>query len=119
MTAAREIVAGLFISLDGVVEAPKMGTAVGAMHAEADTLVMGRVTYEAFAAMWPHQTGEPADRINDIRKLVASTSLAEAGWRNTTLIDGDVVESLAALKRQPGKSAGASDRAGHRAAALP
>jgi dihydrofolate reductase len=114
MNAAREIVAGLFISLDGVVEAPEnwhfpylneeMGSAVGAMHAEADTLVMGRVTYEAFAAVWPHQTGELADQINGIRKLVASSTLAKADWQNSAMIDGNVIDALTALKRQPGKS---------------
>jgi dihydrofolate reductase len=114
MSAAREIVAGLFMSLDGVVEAPEkwhfpylneeMGAAVGAMHTEADTLVLGRVTYEAFAAVWPHQSGGLADQINGIRKLVASTTLAKAGWQNSTLIDGDVIAALTKLKRQPGRN---------------
>ncbi|MFI9595318.1 dihydrofolate reductase family protein [Nonomuraea sp. NPDC052265] len=113
MSAAREIVAGLFISLDGVVEAPEkwhfpylnpeMGAAIGQMHTEADTLVMGRVTYEAFAAVWPHQTGELADQINGIRKLVASTTLAKTDWQNSTLIDGDVIAALTELKQRPGK----------------
>ncbi|MFI6803319.1 dihydrofolate reductase family protein [Streptosporangium canum] len=113
MTSARKIVAGLFMSLDGVVEAPEkwhfpylneeMGAAVGSMHAEADTLLMGRVTYETFAAVWPHRTGELADQINGIRKLVVSTTLAKADWQNSTLIDGDVIAALSALKRQPGK----------------
>ncbi|WP_327090063.1 dihydrofolate reductase family protein [Nonomuraea sp. NBC_01738] len=113
MSAAREIVAGLFISLDGVVEAPEkwhfpylnpeMKAAVGQLHTEADTLVMGRVTYETFAAVWPHQNGELADQINGLRKLVVSTTLGDVGWQNSALIDGDVIDALTALKRQPGK----------------
>ncbi|WP_067966363.1 dihydrofolate reductase family protein [Nocardiopsis trehalosi] len=114
MTTERKIVAGLFTSLDGVVEAPEtwhfpymdeeMGAAVGQMHAEADTLLMGRVTYEAFASVWPHQTGPLADAINGIRKLVASSTLSEAGWNNAAVIDGDVIAAVKELKRQPGKN---------------
>ncbi|MET9068157.1 dihydrofolate reductase family protein [Streptosporangium sandarakinum] len=109
---ARKLAAGLFVSLDGVVEAPEtwhfpylseeMGAAVGQMYAEADTLLLGRVTYEAFAAVWPHQTGEMADAINGIRKLVASTTLTEVGWTNAALIEGDVVAAVKELKEQPG-----------------
>ncbi|GGQ14629.1 dihydrofolate reductase family protein [Streptosporangium pseudovulgare] len=109
---ARKIAAGLFVSLDGVVEAPEtwhfpylneeMGAAVGQMYAEADTLLLGRVTYEAFAAVWPHRTGEMADAINGIRKLVASTTLTEVGWTNATLIKGDVVATVKELKGRPG-----------------
>ncbi|MFC0864928.1 dihydrofolate reductase family protein [Sphaerimonospora cavernae] len=111
---ARKIVAGLFISLDGVVEAPEtwhypylneeMGAAVGQMYAEADTLLLGRVTYEAFAAVWPHQTGEMAEAINGIRKLVASTTLTEVGWTNAALIEGDVVAAVKELKERPGST---------------
>ncbi|MCG5219167.1 dihydrofolate reductase family protein [Streptosporangium soli] len=114
MTAGRKIVAGLFMSLDGVVEAPErwhfpylneeMGAAVGQMYAEADTLLLGRTTYETFAASWPHQTGELADAINGIRKLVASTTLDTADWNNTTVIDGDVVTALKEIKQQPGRN---------------
>lgn len=114
MTATRKIVAGLFISLDGVVEAPEswhfpylneeMQAAVGEMHAAADTLLLGRVTYESFASVWPHQTGELADQLNGIPKLVASTTLGEPEWQNSTLLDGDVTGALAELKRQPGKN---------------
>ncbi|MFI5774477.1 dihydrofolate reductase family protein [Streptomyces sp. NPDC051658] len=114
MAAARKVVAGLFVSLDGVVEAPEawhfpymndeMGAAVGQMHAEADTMVMGRVTYEAFAGVWPHRTGPLADAINNIRKLVASTTLQEPGWNNATVIDGDVIAAVKDLKQQPGRN---------------
>lgn len=114
MTSARKIVAGLFMSLDGVVEAPEkwhfpylneeMGAAVGSMHAEADTLLMGRVTYETFAAAWPRRTGELADALNNIRKLVVSATLDKADWHNSTLIDGDVIAAVTQLKEQPGKN---------------
>ncbi|WP_214411370.1 dihydrofolate reductase family protein [Sphaerisporangium fuscum] len=114
MTAVRRITAGLFMSLDGVVEAPEkwhfpylneeMSDAVGQMHAAADTLLLGRVTYEAFAAVWPHQTGELADQLNGIRKLVVSATLDTTTWANSTLVRGDVVTTLAALKQQPGKN---------------
>ncbi|WP_327682175.1 dihydrofolate reductase family protein [Kitasatospora sp. NBC_00458] len=112
MTAQRRIVAGLFISLDGVVEAPEtwhfpymndeMGAAVGEMNAAADTLLLGRKTYEAFAAAWPHQSGELADAINGIRKLVASTTLTGVEWNNSSVIEGDVVTALKELRQQPG-----------------
>ncbi|MEV4567687.1 dihydrofolate reductase family protein [Nonomuraea sp. NPDC049419] len=114
MSTERKIVTGLFISLDGVVEAPErwhfpyvneeMHAAVDELHTQADTLLLGRVTYEAFAAVWPSQTGRLADTINGIRKLVASTTLQEPGWNNAAVIDGDVVPALKDLKQQPGRN---------------
>ncbi|MEU7514088.1 dihydrofolate reductase family protein [Streptomyces sp. NPDC042898] len=112
MTAQRKITAGLFISLDGVVEAPdtwhfpylndEMEAAVGEMFAGADTLLLGRKTYESFAAAWPQRSGEMADGINGIRKLVASTTLTGTDWNNSSLIEGDVVTAVKDLKQQPG-----------------
>ncbi|GAA2402421.1 dihydrofolate reductase family protein [Nonomuraea africana] len=109
---SRKLVAAQFISLDGVVEAPtgwhfpyfdeEMGAAVGEMSAAADTLLLGRMTYEEFASVWPHQSGEMADGINGIRKLVASTTLKEAGWQNASVIEVDVVAAVKELKEQPG-----------------
>ncbi|MGI5491139.1 dihydrofolate reductase family protein [Microtetraspora malaysiensis] len=114
MAVARKVVAGLFMSLDGVVEAPdrwhfpylndEMAETVGTMHAAADTLLLGRVTYESFAAVWPHQTGELADQINGIHKLVVSTTLNRAEWTNSTVFAGDVIGSLVELKQRPGKN---------------
>ncbi|MGV9315368.1 dihydrofolate reductase family protein [Streptomyces sp. NPDC003691] len=108
----RKIVAGLFVSLDGVAEAPEewhfpylndeMGAALAGMQAGADTLLMGRLTYETFAASWPKRRGPMADALNGIRKLVASTTLTEAHWNNTTVIDGDLIAFLKDLKQQPG-----------------
>lgn len=115
----RKIVAGLFISLDGVYESPEewhfpyfndeMGGAVGAQMADSDSMLLGRVTYEEFASYWPSQTsdgeaGEMADFMNDTPKYVVSGTLQDAGWKNTTLIDGNnAVEELTSLKQQPGK----------------
>ena len=108
----RRLVAGLFVSLDGVVEAPErwhfpylsqeMNAAVSGMYAEADTLLLGRTTYEAFAAVWPHRTGEMAEAINGIRKLVASTTLTGVAWNNSSLIEGDLVAAVKELKERPG-----------------
>ncbi|MBC9714762.1 dihydrofolate reductase [Streptomyces sp. TRM66268-LWL] len=112
MTTQRKITAGLFISLDGVVEAPdtwhfpymndEMAAAVGEMFVGADTLLLGRKTYESFAAVWPQRSGEMADSINGIRKLVASTTLTATDWNNSALIEGDVVGAVKDLKQQPG-----------------
>jgi dihydrofolate reductase len=111
----RKVVAGLFISLDGVVEAPEtwhfpyfndeMGQAVGAQIAESDTMLLGRRTYEEFASYWPNQGSdvELADVMNGTPKLVASTTLKELDWQNSTLIEGDVAEALTELKAGPGK----------------
>ena len=109
----RKITASLFISLDGVVEAPEtwhfpyfndeMGQIVGAQMAERDTMLLGRRTYEEFAKYWPDQTGEIADEMNETPKLVASTTLTTVEWANSSLIKGDVAQELAALKQAPGK----------------
>jgi dihydrofolate reductase len=112
----RKIVAGLFMSLDGVVEAPEtwhfpyfndeMGEAVASQMASADTLLLGRRTYEEFAAYWADKGSdvELADQLNSMPKLVASTTLEQVGWRNSTLIKGDVSEELSRLKQQPGSN---------------
>lgn len=112
----RKIVAGLFISLDGVVESPdkwhfpyfndEMGAEIGRAVEEADTLLLGRKTYEEFAAFWPNQGSEVemADYINNTPKLVASRTLRSVEWQNSSLIEGDVNEALTALKQQPGKN---------------
>jgi dihydrofolate reductase len=72
--------------------------------AEADPyeLLLGRGTYEIFAAHWPYDEGPIADRLNGIRKHVASTTLERVEWNNSTLITGDVAEYVATLKSQDG-----------------
>jgi len=114
----RKIVSGLFISLDGVIEAPhewhfpyfndEMGAAVTDQMQKSDTMLLGRVTYEEFAGYWPNQSEdevEMAGYMNNTPKLVVSNSLtpADITWQNTTLITGNVAEQLAAIKEQPGK----------------
>jgi dihydrofolate reductase len=115
----RKIVAGLFISLDGVYESPdqwhfpyfndEMGEDVGAQIAATDTMLLGRQTYEEFASYWPHQgsDNEFAGHMNNTPKLVVSNSLkAPLSWQNSTLISGNVAEQLRALKQQDGKNIG-------------
>jgi dihydrofolate reductase len=113
----RKIVAGLFISLDGVIEAandwigpwynPELGQAVGSMIAAQDTMLLGRVTYAEFAAHWPQQTGDMADTMNGIPKYVVSGTLRSADWQNTTLLPaGSAVAEIAELKQRPGKNIG-------------
>ncbi len=65
-------------------------------------LLLGRGTYEIFAAHWPHDEGPIADRLNSTRKHVASTTLEQTDWNNSTLITGDIAGYVAALKREDG-----------------
>ena len=114
----RKIIAGLFISLDGVVEAPdqwhfpyfndEMGAAVGASLGSADTMLFGRKTYDSFAGAWPEREaagGEDAPfakLLGDARKIVVSNQRLELGWRNSEQLEGDFVEAVTALKHEPG-----------------
>jgi dihydrofolate reductase len=114
----RKITAGLFISLDGVVEAPdqwhfpyfndEMGAAVGASLGAADTMLFGRKTYDSFAGAWPEREtagGEDAEfakKLGDVRKIVASRQKLQLGWRNSEQLEGDLVETVTALKNEPG-----------------
>jgi len=112
----RKIVAGLFVSLDGVVEAPEqwhfpyfndeMGEAVGSQMAAADTMLLGRHTYEEFAAYWGDKGSdvEFADVMNNTPKLVASTTLNSVDWQNSTLLGADVAQELRRIKQEPGKA---------------
>jgi dihydrofolate reductase len=113
----RKIVAGLFISLDGVIEDAndwtgpwfneEVGQAVGSMIAAQDAMLLGRVTYDGFAAHWPQQTGELADTMNGTAKYVVSDTLESADWRNSTLIRRDrAAAEIAELKQRPGQNIG-------------
>jgi dihydrofolate reductase len=114
----RRIAAGLFISVDGVVESPEkwtgpyfndeVGQAVGALMAPNDALLLGRRTYEGFAAAFGGQSGGMADQMNGTPKFVVSGSLRSADWQNSTLIKGDVAAEIARLKQQPGRTIGMS-----------
>ncbi len=117
----RKIAAGLFTSLDGVVEAPEewtgpyfndeVGQAVGALMASNDALLLGRLTYEGFAAAFGGQSGGMADQMNNTPKYVVSDTLSSADWQNSTLINGreaDVAGQISQLKQQPGQTIGMS-----------
>lgn len=117
----RKIVAGLFISLDGVVEAPETwtgpyhspevdGTIYGAMAA-ADTLLLGRRTYQTFEQAFAANSDPMAATMNSLRKVVVSTTLGTATWQNSTLIDEDVAGRIADLKAEPGANIGMSGSA--------
>jgi dihydrofolate reductase len=69
----------------------------------ADMILFGRVTYEGMAAYWPSATGEVADIVNAIPKVVFSKTLARADWNNTRLVSGDAGQEVLRLKQQPGK----------------
>lgn len=68
-----------------------------------DALLMGRTTYEDFAAIWPRRTDPWADRINAMPKYVFSSTLEKAEWNNTTIVRGDVVAEVTKLKQQEGR----------------
>jgi dihydrofolate reductase len=65
-------------------------------------LLLGRVTYEGFAAAWPSREGEFADKFNAMPKYVVSSTLGEATWNNSTLIEGDIAPEVARLKQEEG-----------------
>ena len=113
----RKIVAGLFISLDGVTESPEkwngpffndeMGQAVGETIATKDTLLLGRRTFEEFAAYWPDKTSDDdpfADFINNTPKVVVSSTLGEVEWQPTAVIRS--IAEVRKLKERPGQDIG-------------
>ena len=69
---------------------------------DADVQLLGRVTYEGFAAAWPSREGPFADKLNNDQKYVVSTTLTDPQWQNTTVISSDVVERIRALKEEKG-----------------
>jgi class 3 adenylate cyclase/dihydrofolate reductase len=119
----RRLIASEFVTLDGVMEAPGHEQHPDGKNAwalrhtgedqqrykieevfEAGAILLGRVTYEIFAAFWPTAPNDDgfADRMNSIPKYVVSGSLRAAGWRNSIIIAGNPAEKIAELKRQPG-----------------
>jgi dihydrofolate reductase len=115
------IVVTEFVSLDGVMEAPGGGEEY--RHAgwtfqiargdegdrfkldetlETEALLLGRTTYEGFAAAWPQREGEFADKLNGMPKYVVSSTLRDPEWHNTTVLSGDLVEEIARLREQSG-----------------
>jgi dihydrofolate reductase len=115
------IVVTEFMSLDGVVEDPggsedfeyggwsfeisrgdegdkfKLDEAM-----DAEALLLGRVTFEGFADAWPKRDGEFADKFNSMPKYVVSSTLEDPEWNNTTVLDGDVTESVKKLREEAG-----------------
>jgi dihydrofolate reductase len=106
----RKIIESTLVSLDGVFGEPHIWATEYFDHeaekhaldllSASDAMLMGRRTYEFFAAAFPHQTGEYGDRINKIQKYVFSNSLKKADWSNSLVISGDVVAEAANLKEQ-------------------
>jgi len=119
----KKIIVSTYVTLDGVIQpidwsaehpdpaaAEERGKYARDLIFEADTLLMGRETYEIFAEVWPTRTaaddgpGEAgsSDRINSLPKYVTSSTLTEPLAWNATLIKGDVPQEVARLKEQPG-----------------
>jgi dihydrofolate reductase len=114
----RKLVVSEYLSLDGVAERPDEFALVsdfdGASEEDftrtistQDTVLLGRRTYDDWVAFWPNSDIEPfANFINQVEKLVfTSTPLAQT-WTNTTVVEGDLVEFVAALKQAPGRDIG-------------
>ena len=118
-----KLVVTAFVTLDGVIEAPgfdehRDGRNAWALRVQndddeeynrnqaltADAYLLGRKTYQIWAAFWPTATGdeELAERVNGIPKYVVSNTLTRADWSNSTLINGDVVSQVIDLKKQAG-----------------
>jgi dihydrofolate reductase len=121
----RELIVNTFVTLDGVMQAPggpeedpsggfahggwsagywdeRMMASMGELMARPFDLLLGRRTYEIFAAHWPHVDDPFAQALNRATKHVASTTLARLGWENSVLIEGDVPAAVGALKAQDG-----------------
>ena len=113
----RKVTAGLFSTIDGVVQAPdqwqtafddEMGAVLSRMLEEQDAVLLGRVTFTEWAGYWPTSTDEPfASWINSTPKYVASTTLDSVdGWSNSTLIKGSLADYVRELREQPGGAIG-------------
>jgi dihydrofolate reductase len=121
----RKLLVTTFVTLDGVMQAPGgpgeddsggfqhggwsvgywdegMGAWMGETMQPPFDLLLGRRTYEIFAAHWPESTDEGADLLNDATKHVASRTLERLDWRNSYLLEGDAGEAVAALKATDG-----------------
>ncbi|MFN8375616.1 MAG: dihydrofolate reductase family protein [Anaerolineae bacterium] len=122
----RKVTAGLFMTLDGVVEAPgsgdttlpgkrgwserftneEIGTLILNQIDNCDALLLGRKTYQGFAAFWPSVPDENpfGYRMNNTPKVVVSTTLSSVEWKNSTLLKGNLADEINRLKQQPGKN---------------
>jgi dihydrofolate reductase len=113
-----QVISTLFISADGVAEIDpewhfpyfddEMGRAVSEDYDTSDVILIGRVTYDSFAGAWPDREAaggddaEYAKQLGDVRKVVVSRQPLEFTWRNSELLDGDLVEGVTALKADAG-----------------
>lgn len=107
----RKLVVTEFISLDGVVENPgwtfpywndEIANFKGEETSSSDALLLGRVTYEGFAAAWPTSPDEGAPYFNGVRKYVVSKTLTNAEWNNSVIIKDNVMAEISKLKQQEG-----------------
>jgi dihydrofolate reductase len=122
----RPLVVNTFVTLDGVMQAPggpeedptgdfthggwsagywdeAMAARMGDLMGAPFDLLLGRKTYEIFAAHWPHVPDEPgAEQLNSARKYVASRTLGKVEWNNSTLLEGDVADAVAKIKQEEG-----------------
>lgn len=108
----RKLVVTEFMSLDGVIEepawtAPYWNDDIAQFKDQeqltSDTLLLGRVTYQGFAAAWPNSTDDGASYMNNVRKYVVSKTLNAVEWNNSILIQDNIVEEIARLKQQDGQ----------------
>jgi len=112
----RKVIVSTYATLDARVDelqdwvVPYNDAGVAKYHTDllmnSDGLLLGRKTYEVFAAIWPPRSGEfpYIDKINSMAKYVASTTLRNLKWENSHLIEGDVAQGVAKLKQQPGQN---------------
>jgi dihydrofolate reductase len=110
----RSVVNSTFVTLDGVINHmdkwhfafvdDESGLLAQEQIDASDALLMGRKTYDVYAATWPTRDGEYADSINALRKYVVSTTLQNPGWANTTVLGPDVVDEVRTLKEQDGRN---------------
>ncbi|MEU0557991.1 dihydrofolate reductase family protein [Dactylosporangium sp. NPDC006015] len=111
----RKLINSTYLTLDGVIENPMWTSPYFAEEAVevasgitngADALLMGRATYDGFSQAWPAMDeNDPATGaafFNNVKKYVASTTLKDPSWRNTEVLEGDLVEAVAKLKEQDG-----------------
>jgi dihydrofolate reductase len=112
----RKLIVSEFLTLDGVMESPEKWQSpylsddlleiIQAQMLAYGAMLLGRVTYEEFAAYWPSQTHNEfgiADKMNSMPKLVVSSTLGKTEWHNSTLIKENVAEAITKLKQQAGE----------------
>jgi dihydrofolate reductase len=110
----RKMIVYEYMTLDGIIEAPEewqfpylsddVAEIIQTQILDADSILLGRVTYEIFAASWPTRTNNEfgvADKLNSMPKFVVSSTLDKVEWNNSKLITANVLEEITKLKQQP------------------